>query len=230
MSEIGDNEQRFNIEEAKKEYSKQMEEGEKPDKIREAREEYIKQMESSEISSKENINPNQNIDKVVTSRGSVYSYLEDGRTQRFKTATKELNEPQDVLVYIPPYESLIKRDYWSKYLKDKNINSSEDYENKLIQYTRIGKTILVTNEDGDELGTNQSIYQSREEGKPPFIQLIDKSGSGKTTDFYFPVSPTPKIGWLTFDSRRYTDKESGKQLHEKHIGNAVVEIHERNNQ
>lgn len=38
--------------------------------------------------------------EVITARGSVYRYLSDGRTQRFKTATGELHEPQDTLVFI----------------------------------------------------------------------------------------------------------------------------------
>lgn len=46
---------------------------------------------------------------VVTARGSQYTYLEDGRTQRWKAATDEKYEPQDILVFIPPWEQIAEK-------------------------------------------------------------------------------------------------------------------------
>ncbi len=167
-------------------------------------------------------NPNKNIDKITTSKGSEYKYLIDGKIQRFKKATGEVMAPQDVLVFIPPYESLKGQEYWSKYLQEKGINDQNTYERVLLDFTRPGKTILVTNKEGNEINSNNSAYEIKGRGQGVYIQLIDKSGGNYDQKYFFPVSVAPKVGWLTFDTRRY--EENGKKMHEKHIGNSVVEI------
>ena len=48
--------------------------------------------------------PKKILRSVITSKGSRYDYLPDGRTQRFKTVTGELNDPQDLLVFIPSFD------------------------------------------------------------------------------------------------------------------------------
>ena len=44
------------------------------------------------------------IDHIVTEHGSVYQYLPDGRTQRQNKVKDKTYEPQDILVFVPPYE------------------------------------------------------------------------------------------------------------------------------
>ena len=48
----------------------------------------------------------EDIDFVETLNGSIYRYLPDGHTQRFKKTANRMCEPQDVLVYIPSFEAL----------------------------------------------------------------------------------------------------------------------------
>lgn len=58
------------------------------------------------FSSQETLKPSE----IITEKGSVYRYLPDGRTQRYKAITNVLNEPMDVMVFVPPWE-LIKDQY-----------------------------------------------------------------------------------------------------------------------
>jgi hypothetical protein len=44
--------------------------------------------------------------RLVTAKGSVYTYLPDGRTQRYKAATETLEAPQDLLVFMPPWNTI----------------------------------------------------------------------------------------------------------------------------
>lgn len=46
------------------------------------------------------------VQSFVTEQGSVYTYLEDGTTQRFQKATDTLHEPQDAIVFVPDYGTL----------------------------------------------------------------------------------------------------------------------------
>ena len=70
------------------------------------------------LTSPEEIQPKETIKKVKsfkTARGSEYTYLPDGRTQRFKAATDSKKEPQDAIVFIPDYQTLYdgKPDDWT---------------------------------------------------------------------------------------------------------------------
>lgn len=56
------------------------------------------------------------IDYVETEKGSVYTYLPDGRTQRFKKAANETYSPQDAIVFIPDWgiglQSMRQKKFW----------------------------------------------------------------------------------------------------------------------
>lgn len=158
--------------------------------------------------------------RIVTGMGSVYEYLPDGRTQRFQKATGEMHEPQDTLVFIPPWkliESQAKTIY-PKIFNSSGIDNQVQYNQFLLEYAQLkGHTIRVVDEKGKELRSNQDIEKS---GKV-FITLIDKNNPQDI--FYIPVSKEPKIGYLTFDTRKYKN-EKGETDRKKHIGNKVTEI------
>ncbi|HZZ99281.1 MAG TPA: hypothetical protein VFK07_01045 [Candidatus Paceibacterota bacterium] len=158
------------------------------------------------------------IRRFKTAMGSVYEYLPDGRTQRFKTVENDKKEPMDQIVFIPPW-NLVKDGAKQNYPKIfENIDTEGLYEALLLDYVyKNGKTIRVVDETSKELSNNQEI----KDAKKVFILCLDKDN--QTNSFYLPVSKEPKIGWNTYDTSKYTG-EDGKLYRTKHIGNKVTEI------
>ena len=156
--------------------------------------------------------------RIETAKGSVYSYLEDGRTQRFKKATNEMCEPQDLIVFVPPWKYIgekISQTYADRSL---GIENEAIFIETLLEYAqKSDKTIRIVDEAGKELLTNEDVQHS----KQPFMALINKAEEGKP--FYVPVGKRPAMGWLTFDIRKYTDAD-GTLMREKHLGNAVAKV------
>ncbi len=155
---------------------------------------------------------------VTTAKGSVYTYLPDGRTQRFKKVTNELHEPQDVLVFIPPWE-LIKDEAPKLYPKIfSNIESPGYYQEILLEYAQYpGRTIRPVDEKGSLVESNKQA----KEASRVFLAFIDKNNPDLS--FTLPVSINPKPGWNSFDTRKFVDK-NGEEFRERHIGNEVVNI------
>jgi hypothetical protein len=48
--------------------------------------------------------------------------------------------------------------------------------------------------------------------------------TGDTVDIVIPVTHTPRVGFSTFDTRKYKDEETGEWMRERHLGNKVVKI------
>lgn len=161
------------------------------------------------------------IDEVVTAKGSIYKYLEDGRTQRYKTAEKEgvekKKEPQDAIVYIPDFDWVKKNA--SKENLEKIIgeyDNSFEYEQTLLHYVHDkGKAISISGMNGEALNTNSEIAAYKN-------QIYLNFGENGKTHFSIPVSRKPKVGFSTFDTRTY--KKDGNVWTEKHIGNKVATI------
>ena len=156
--------------------------------------------------------------ELITERGSVYRYLPDGRTQRFKTATGELNEIQDTLTFIPPYD--LVKEQGSKLYSDifKGVENTAQYDQLLLEYAQLeGRTIRVIDENSKELTSVAEI----ENAKRVFLAFVDKNNAKNS--FTLPVSKEPKLGYLTFDTRKYKG-EDGKTYRERHIGNKVKDI------
>jgi len=81
-----------------------------------------------------------------TAKGSVYRYLPDGRTQRYKKAEGKEYEPQDVVVFIPDWNTLSK--VASKEFLASFDNNPLEYEQTVIGYTHTRKKIYVVDQDG----------------------------------------------------------------------------------
>jgi len=161
---------------------------------------------------------------VITSRGSQYVYLPDGRTQRHKKVTNEVHDPQDLLVFIPMFD-LIKKQASEIYPSIfAGIENEVQFHQVLLEYGRHkGKTIRPIDEKGNEILTNQEA----KEVEKVFLAFIDKLD--KNNSFNLPVSIVPKIGYNSFDTRKFIN-ENGESMRERHIGNKVVEIvYEENN-
>jgi len=166
------------------------------------------------VEAKENRKPKE----LVTDQGSVYTYLPDGRTQRFKEATGETMDPQDVIVFIPPWDT-IKADVARIYPEIFGpIENEIYYQQLLLEYAQLsGRTMKVIDEKGGELSHNSEVGKVDR----PFLAFIDRKDDKRS--FSLPVSKIPKIGYLTFDTRKFVD-EKGETMRERHIGNKVSEI------
>lgn len=162
--------------------------------------------------------------EIRTLQGSVYKYLPDGRTQRFKTATGELNEPMDTITFIPPWD--VFREMMAKMPHPKiidkifdNVGGQAGYDQILLEYAQgKGKTIRVIDERGNELGSPQNLAGAEK----VFLHFVDKVNPENS--FTLPVSKDPTINYSTFDTRKYIDPKTGETMREQHIGNAVTEI------
>lgn len=154
------------------------------------------------------------IDIVETANGSIYKYLSDGRTQRYKTAEKKTYEPQNALVYVPPYDWVQKNA--PEKIRDMFGDNELIYESIILSYVQgKEKKSYIINSKGEKLETNEQFLQT--EG-PLFLALGDRN----KIDLCIPVSMTPKLGHCTYDTTKYRDGE--QYFREKHFGNKVVKI------
>lgn len=135
-----------------------------------------------------------------TAKGSVYTVLPDGRTQRFKTATKEQNEPQDLTVFV----------------KFKDAAQEQDFLEGVQRSETSGTKVYVIDKQGNKYDTNAQAA-----GKDVRLALVK---DGKVIDTA-ETSTTPKIGYNTFDQRRF--EKDGEKYRQAHLGNKVVKINEQ---
>lgn len=180
---------------------------------------YTPEISSPEPEGKEKKRP---IDSFVTAEGSVYTYLEDGRTQRHKKATGKLYEPQDAIVFIPDLTT-----YKGMAPKDLDVDaffgdSDAEYCQRMLDafHHPNSKIYIVTRQDGKTtvLETNAAIAQA---DSPIYLAFANKDGS---INFALPVSAEPQMGFYTYDTRKYRDEKTGKTVRTGHIGNPIVEI------
>ena len=163
--------------------------------------------------------PHETIDKVVTSKGSIYTYLPDGRSQRFKRTTGEKSSPQNVLVYLPDFQTL-----WGAAedeIRGKFGRGQFELDQLILGYvhrdTPHGFVIVGDSQGNIAHNMIQVINLDH-----PFIHLAGKNGR---IEHSFPVSPWPRVGYLTFDC--FETNKGGKEVYSRHLGNDVVEIYYR---
>jgi hypothetical protein len=157
----------------------------------------------------------ENVDKepkvVITSRGSRYTYLPNGKTQRFKAVTGETFEPMDILLFIPPLSEIpdsVKNLYPHIFIPSL---TERDFGQICLSY----KPIVPVFRDGTEVNSLSEI----EKGDEVFLYFIKNN----KPDFHIPVSYRPSIGYSTYD-RIVRVSEDGKRLHQQHLGHPVIDI------
>jgi hypothetical protein len=166
------------------------------------------------------------IDNIVTEKGSVYTYLPNGQTQRFKKKTNTLCKPLDFLVYIPPFEELETLCGRHK-VKNPNFLSEDHYAATIPVFGAAGVDnfvipgVLV---DGDLYAVkdtrNNAVREAWEEsGK---IMGLGFYGSNSQQRFVLPVSMFPIIGATTCDG--FVRPSSKGYDSKAHIGHKVTEI------
>lgn len=162
----------------------------------------------------------ENVISVETEKGSVYTYNEDGTTQRFKKVESKFYNPKTALVFIPDYNTL-KRTNPSSNFEQVYGETASDFNQIILEYIHHhGKTTHIINAEGVKLDTNKQI--ANEKG-PVYLAFSSKD----KVDFYFPVSHEPKLGYNTFDTRKFFDYEKNSWMRENHIGNKVVKINRK---
>ena len=159
------------------------------------------------VSNDKPVAPTQHQNNVVsfeTSKGSVYTYGNDGKTTRFKTATGEQNAPQDLTVFIQFRDSNQEQDFLKAY-----------------RQPELGFTVQVVDINGNIYRTNESII-----GKDVRLAIIDNKDNIVES---VGISQTPIIGYSVFDRRSFKD-DNGENIAERHIGNQIVKINYKNQQ
>ena len=160
--------------------------------------------------------PGSKVVSVETARGSVYRYLPDDTTQRFKKAEGREYGPQSALVYVPDYEWVAQ--HTQKDILNKLGENEIDYMQTLLGYVQgKGKKVYIINTSGKKLETNQEVREAQ-----GLVYLCFLTGD--VVDFTIPVSSEPRIGFSTFDTRKYKDESTGEMVRESHLGNKVVKI------
>jgi hypothetical protein len=137
----------------------------------------------------------QPVESFETAKGSVYTVLPDGKTQRFKTVTGEKNDPQDLIVFA----------------KFKDAQQEQDFLS--AQNRKNGQKLVVVDKDGNIYNTNEEI-----KGKDVKLAIIKDGNIIETAE----TSIDPKIGYNTFDQRRF--EKDGEPVRSTHLGNKVTKI------
>lgn len=159
------------------------------------------------------------VDSVVTAYGSVYTYLPDGRTQRFKAVEGKTYDPQEALVYVPNFEWIKPRA--SQRLLDIFGDNEAQFEQTLLDYVYgEHKQCFIVDRNGKKIATNQEIQELEQQGQPVFMTF----GAEEEVDFAIPVSSRPRLGFSTYDTTKFRDEESGEYMRQAHLGNSVVRI------
>ena len=155
------------------------------------------------------------IDRIVTEKGSIYRYLPNGKTQRYKKIDDSLQNHQDILVFVPPYDWVKQNS--PENVRDKLGRNEKEYIRMIETYIFVqGKKARIVDSSGKKLASNEEVRQT--EGQV-FLAL----GTETETDLAIPVSKEAKLEFYAFDTRKF---ENGT-LRESHLGHKVVEIIEK---
>lgn len=134
-----------------------------------------------------------------TSQGSKYEVLPDGRTIRFKAATGEQHEPQDLTVFA----------------KFKDTEQEQRFLSGIQEREQSGTKVYVIDKDGKVYDHNEDVA-----GKDVRLALVN-SKTGEVIETA-ETKTQPTIGYNTFDQRRF--KEGDEEFRESHLGNKVAKI------
>lgn len=138
------------------------------------------------------------VKQFKTTKGSIYAYDNEGKTTRFKTATGEQMDRQDITVFLDlaPHE------------EDAFLHDIDEAKVYVVEELSDGTPKIIR--DISEINNKENIYlASIKDGR-----WIRKKRA----------SVAPKEGHSVFDARQF--KKDGQTYTERHLGNKVVEIKE----
>lgn len=155
--------------------------------------------------------------EIVTAQGSVYRYLPDGRTQRFKTVEGKEYAPMDLLVFVPGFD-WVKRNAPPHILR--RFDNELQYEQDILGGVQLpGHKSYIVDATGKRLETNADVRAAAKTG--PIFYAYGIVGQPFTA---IPVSPKPIVGFHAYDSMCGPEQPDGTHYRERHLGNKVVEI------
>jgi hypothetical protein len=161
------------------------------------------------------------VESFETAKGSKYTYLEDGRTQRFKRTDGTRKSPQSAIVFIPTYE--IVQQIAPRKLIEQNVFGENElqYEQELLSYVQeSGRSVYILDENGRKIESNDEIAQAESRGRVCLAFL-----KGKKTDFCIPVVSAPRVGFYPYDT---TKSRSGNGfVRARHMGHKITKIQYR---
>ncbi|HPP18466.1 MAG TPA: hypothetical protein PLT51_00600, partial [Candidatus Dojkabacteria bacterium] len=134
-----------------------------------------------------------------TAAGSKYTLYPDGKIDRYKTATKEKQETNDLIVFV-------------------KFNSSEQMQRFLEgvqEREKSGTKVYVIDNKGNKYSKGLDI-----KGKDVKLALVDTKTNKVIETVETKQEPT--IGYNTYDESRYSEK--GEQMRRQHLGNKVTKI------
>jgi len=136
-----------------------------------------------------------------TAQGSIYSYDAEGKTRRFKTATGEQFERQDLTVFV-----------------NLSLDEEQDY---LQAYRGEGESkakVYVVKRQADD--SPKILRDVSQVNNPDRIYLAIVKDN-KITQLK-KASLRPVKEWNSFDTRQF--KQDGQTMTERHLGNKVIDI------
>ncbi len=163
-----------------------------------------------------------------TDHGSRYYLLPDGRTRRYKAKTQEWYEPQDIIVFVPNYDTLhaskpstMSEDAFQQLFGENDVQLAQNLLAIVQDHGVNGRQwrISVTTVDGRE------IKQNAEKKSSQRLFLKFELAAQKQL-FFIPVSSEPKIGYSPFDKRWF--EKDDQHLSEQHLGNAIDKLSDKN--
>lgn len=137
-----------------------------------------------------------------TAKGSVYTYDSEGKTTRFKTATAEQYERQDLTVFTD-----LSSDEERIFLEAINIEGGATPT----------KVYVVERQPDDSALVVRDVAQVKDPARL-YLTIVK---NGQITENK-PVSLVPFEGANTFDTRHF--EENGQMMTERHLGNKVIRI------
>lgn len=152
------------------------------------------------------------VSSFTTEKGSVYSYLEDGRIERYKKVTDEYLEPSNAIVFIPTWEWIsthAPKDFLDRF------ENQLIFEQEMLGYIHSEeKNVYIVDKNGSKLDDQEKIKTAEN----VYLYFGTKQG----VDFVIPVQKDPQIGYKPFDTTKYETAEGWKRR--RHIGSSIIEI------
>lgn len=148
------------------------------------------------------LRPQDSIVSFTTSRGSVYTYDDEGHTTRFKTASDKEQPTQDLTVFVnvePKDVGTIAAAYLLR-------SSTEQTKIEVIEQQPDGEAKVIT--DIKEVALPDQLMVATFRGD----RIVKRK----------PASIVPKIGMYVFDSRKFD--ENGTIKTERHLGHKVTAV------
>ena len=143
------------------------------------------------------------VESFKTSRGSIYTYDDEGKTTRYKKATEKLQPKHDLTVFA-----------------DLTEDEREQIELAIFSFGEPEEKVYVLEgKPKKHLEIRRDISEVKD---PDNLFLVILEGGERYTLFK-KATLTPTIGYTVYETRSYYD-DDGQYWTSRHMGNKVVEI------